>query len=59
MSELERLKLADSAARSFTMLKEQIDNIVSLEVAPAINAIDQWVFDDYILKDGNWEQKLE
>ena len=59
MSELERLKMADSAARSFTMLKERIDNIVSLEVAPAINAIDQWVFDDYILKDGNWEQKLE
>jgi hypothetical protein len=59
MAELERLKTADSAAKSFTMLSERINNIMTHEIAPAINAIDQWVFDDYILKDGRWEQKSE
>jgi predicted phosphohydrolase len=55
MAEIERLKMADSAAKSFSALKHRMDKIVSHELYPPISAIDAGEFDNYILKDGHWE----
>jgi hypothetical protein len=57
MAEVERLKVADSAARSFAAVKQRINKVVSHELVPIISAIDSWDFDDYILKDGQWGKK--
>ncbi|KAF8802330.1 hypothetical protein BYT27DRAFT_7261112 [Phlegmacium glaucopus] len=40
MAEIERLKMADSAAKSFSALKHRMDKIVSHELYPPISAID-------------------
>lgn len=57
MAELERLKMADSASQSFIMLKNRIDQVVTHELAPIINAVDKWVLDDFVLEDGLWSTK--
>ena len=59
MAEIERLKMADAAVKSFSMLKERIDNLLTNDLAPAIDAIDKWAFEDYVLKDGIWVKKTE
>jgi hypothetical protein len=56
MAEVERVKLADSAAKSFTILKQKIDEMVSHELCPVIDAIDRWDLDDFTVKDGYWSK---
>jgi hypothetical protein len=59
MAEIERLKMADSAARSFAMIKQRIDNMIENDIAPLVDHIDKWAFDDYVLKDGSWVKKSD
>ena len=56
LAEVERLKLADSAAKSMTFVRQRIDKI-SHELYPPINCIDAGDFDDYVLMDGMWKKK--
>lgn len=54
MAEIEHLKMADSALKSYMMLKGRIDHIVSQEIAPNVHSVDKWAYDNYIFKDGAW-----
>lgn len=57
MTEIERVKKADSAAKGFSALRKRIGEIVAEEICPPISAIDKGEFDDYILREGKWERK--
>jgi len=57
MTEIERVKKADSAEKGFSALRKRIGDIVAEEICPPISAIDKGEFDKYFLKDGKWEQK--
>ncbi|KAF8814721.1 hypothetical protein BYT27DRAFT_7081200, partial [Phlegmacium glaucopus] len=54
MAEVERVKMADSAARSFAAVKQRIHQVISHELVPVIKAINSWDLDDFVLKDGQW-----
>jgi hypothetical protein len=57
MAEMEWVKKADSAAKAFSALREQIRDTINEEILPAISAIDKGKFDDYIFIDGKWKEK--
>jgi hypothetical protein len=57
MTEIEQVKKADSAAKGFSALRKRVGEIVAEEICPPISAIDKGEFDNYVLKDGKWEQK--
>ncbi len=57
MTEIERVKKADSAAAGFSALRKRIGEIVAEEICPPISAIDKGEFDNYVLKEGKWEMK--
>ena len=59
MAEVERLKKADAAAKSFASIRTQMDNLVMEDICPPISAIDKGEFDEYVLKDGRWQKKME
>jgi len=56
LAEVERLKVADSAAKSMTFVKQRMDK-VSYELYPPIDSIDAGRFDDYVLIGGKWQKK--
>ena len=55
MAEIERVKKADSAAKAFSALREQIHDTINEEILPAVDEIDKGKFDDYIFIDGQWK----
>ena len=57
MTEIERVKKANSAAKGFSALRKCIGKIVAEEICPPISAIDKGEFDNYILREGKWEKK--
>ena len=57
MTEIERVKKADSAAKGFSALRKRMGDILAEEICPPISAIDKGEFDNYIFKNGKWEQK--
>lgn len=59
MAEIEKLKMADSTAKSYEMLKERVDDIVSEDIAPIIQEIDNWKNDNIFFIDGIWQMKAE
>jgi hypothetical protein len=59
MAEIEKLKMADSTAKSYEMLKERVDDIVSQDIAPIIQEIDNWKNDNIFFIDGIWQMKAE
>ena len=52
MAEIERLQMADATSKSFTMVKEKIDTIVSHELAPVVKAVDNWAIDGFVAENG-------
>ena len=59
MAEIERVKKADSAAKGFSALRDQIRNTINEELLPAISAVDKGEFDGYIFIDGKWKMKIK
>jgi hypothetical protein len=57
MAETERVKKADSAAKGFSAVRKKIADTINEDILPAIKAIDNGEFDDYILRDGKWMKK--
>ena len=57
MTEVERVKQADSGVKTFGAVRERIDDIVAREVWPPIRSIDKGEFDGYKFKDGQWQVK--
>lgn len=56
MAEVERVKKADSAAKSFAAIRRSLDALVTSDILPAIQAIDKGELDDYVWRDGEWVQ---
>ena len=59
MAEVERVKKADSAEKSFASIRRSLNSLVTSDILPAIDAIDKNKLDDYMWKDGQWVKRLE
>jgi hypothetical protein len=57
MAEVEQVKKADSAAKSFGAVRRRIDDLINQDIMPPIVAIDDGEFDDYVFRDKKWESK--
>ena len=59
MAELERIKKAKSASKSFLAIRERLDHIVMEEIIPLIDSIDKGEWDERLFKDGLWQYEGE
>jgi len=59
MAEVERVKKADSAEKSFASIRRSLNSLVTSDILPAIDAIDKNKLDDYMWKDGQWVKRPE
>ena len=51
---MERVKKADSAAKSFTAVRHSLESLVTSDILPLIQSIDKGELDEYVWKDGKW-----
>ena len=54
LAEVERVKKADSAAKSFAAIRRSFESVVVSDILPPIQAIDKGQLDEYIWRDGKW-----
>ena len=59
MAEVERVKKADSAAKSFAAIRNSLVSLVVADIEPPIKAIDEGELDDYVWRDGKWVKRSE
>jgi len=59
MAEVERVKKADLAEKSFASIRRSLNSLVTSDILPAIDAIDKNKLDDYMWKDGQWVKRPE
>jgi hypothetical protein len=59
LAEVEQVKKADLAAKSFAAIWNSLQFVVSNDILPAIEGIDQGVLDEYIWKNGKWVKDSE
>jgi hypothetical protein len=57
MAEVERVKKADSAEKSFAAIRHSLESVVTSDILPPIQAIDKGELDEYIWKDGKWIER--
>jgi len=56
LAEVEQVKKADSAAKSFTAVWHSLESLVTSDILPPIQSIDniKGELDEYVWKDGKW-----
>jgi hypothetical protein len=59
MADIERLKKADVAAKSFAAFRNDIDDVITNDILAPLRAIDNGAFDSFIFKDGKWVEETE
>jgi hypothetical protein len=59
MAEVERVKKAESARKSFAAIRHKLQSIVMSDIVPPINAIDKGELDEYQWVDGKWVKQAE
>jgi hypothetical protein len=59
MAEVERIKKADSSAKSFNDIRWSLDHLVSESIITPIKGIDEGELDDYVFRDGKWVMRGE
>jgi len=59
MAEVERVKKAESAAKSFAAIRRSLDSVVTSDILPPIQAIDLGKLDEYMWKNGKWSKESE
>jgi len=57
MAEVERVKKADSAQKSFAAIRHSLESLVTSDILPPIQAIDKGELNEYIWKDGKWTER--
>jgi hypothetical protein len=57
MAEVERVKKADSAEKSFAAIRGSLQSIVTSDILPPIDAIDKGSLDDYVWMNGEWVER--
>jgi hypothetical protein len=53
-AEVERVKKADSAEKSFAAIRRSLQSLVTSDILPPIEAIDNGKLDEYTWKNGEW-----
>ena len=59
LAEVERVKRADSAHKSFRAIRLSLESLVESDIIPPIVAIDKGELNEYVWKDGKWEERPE
>jgi hypothetical protein len=54
LAEVERVKKADSATKSFAAIRRSLQSLVTSDIIPPIDAIDKGMLDGYLWKNGEW-----
>ena len=54
LAEIEQVKKADSATKSFEAIRHSLNSIVRSDIIPPIDAIDKGNFDQCVWKNGKW-----
>jgi hypothetical protein len=57
MAEVERVKKADSAEKSFAAIRRSIESLVTADLVPPIISIDRGEFENYIWVNGQWVEQ--
>jgi hypothetical protein len=59
LAEVERVKKADSAEKSFAAIRRSLQSLVTSDIIPPIDAIDKGKLDHYVWQDGKWVKQSE
>jgi hypothetical protein len=59
LAKVERVKKADSAAKSFAAIRRSFESVVVSDILPPIQAIDKGQLDEYIWRDGKWVKESQ
>jgi hypothetical protein len=59
LAEVERVKKADSARKSFAAIRQSLQSMVTSDIIPPIDAIDKGELDKYQWKNGKWVKQSE
>jgi len=59
MAEVERVKKADSAEKSFAAIRRSLQSLIASDIIPPIEAIDKGKLDDYEWKNGKWVERKQ
>ena len=54
LAEVERVKKADTAAKSFAAVRHSLESLVTSDILPPIQSIDKGELDEYVWRDGKW-----
>ena len=54
LAEVEQVKKADSAEKSFAAIRRSLESLVTSDILPPIQAIDKGEMDEYVWMDGKW-----
>lgn len=57
LAEVERVKKADSAEKSFAAIRQSLQSLVTSDILPPIEAIDNGKLDEYEWKNGKWVER--
>ena len=57
LAEVERVKKADSAEKSFRSIRCSLESLVTSDIIAPIAAIDKGEMDEYVWKNGKWEER--
>jgi len=57
MAEVERVKLADSATKSYAAIRQSLGSVVTSDLLAPIEAIDKGKLDEYEWTNGKWYNK--
>ena len=59
MAEVERVKKADAAEKSFAAIRRALQSMVTSDIIPPIEAIDKGELDEYKWKNGKWVKQSD
>ena len=57
LAEVERVKKADSAEKSFAAIRRSLESLITSDIIPPIDAIDKGILDGYVWKNGEWVEQ--
>ena len=57
LTEVERVKKTDSAAKSFSAIRRSLDSLVTADIIAPVEAIDNGKLDEYVWEHGKWAKQ--
>ena len=59
LAEVERIKKSESAEKSFAAIRHSLESLVTTDIVPPIQAIDEGELDDYVWRNGKWFKRSQ